>query len=209
VFLIYRACRAMDPSGPEAFADPLIEACGSEKTRLSRKLAAREAATAGPSDLSAGRAALLAIVAGAVGRLEAMRQERAAIEPAAAAILAAPLCLYDREMLERLRLHQVRLSQTFLRTVEALRKLRKEFGEVDAADEEPEEETYPIAVATIEANGLRSGLVHDQPSISVVTGEPPSLVGWVQPTEPATNQPAEPRTDQPTEPHTDQPTEAE
>jgi hypothetical protein len=143
VTLIYLACHAMDPTGPEAFAEPMAEPYGGEKTKLRKKLQRRNLAALEPPDPASGRAALLGIVAEAVARLEALRQERAESEPPAAAILAARLGPFDRETLERLRLHQARFTQALLRTLEALRKLRKEFGEADADDPDGDGEPVP------------------------------------------------------------------
>jgi hypothetical protein len=87
---------------------------------------------------------LLEIVAEAVTRLESLRAERAASEPAAAAILSAPLPDADRKLLEQTRMHQVRFHRAVLRTLEALRKVRKDFGEAEAADPDPGDAGLPI-----------------------------------------------------------------
>jgi hypothetical protein len=44
---------------------------------------------------------------------------------------------WDRKMLEQTRMHQVRFNQALVRTLEALRKVRREFGETGPADPEP------------------------------------------------------------------------
>lgn len=141
---IYLACHAMEPTGPDPFAEPMAQAVGSDRTKLRRKLAGLDRAALAPADPAAGRAALLAIVDAAVARLEALRDERAESEPPAAAILAARLDPRDRETLERLRLHQGRFGQSLLRTVDALRKVRKDLGEIEASDPEPDDGPVPV-----------------------------------------------------------------
>jgi hypothetical protein len=145
VCAIYRACRAMDPTGAETFADPLAELrLPSEKKDYREKLAARTAAIPEPADPEAGRAVLLEIVAEAVARLKVRRAEHAATDPPAAAILAAGFDEWDRKMLEQTRRHQVRFSQALCRALEALRKVRKEFGEHEPDEHEPDDGPAPV-----------------------------------------------------------------
>ena len=83
VLSIYLACQAMDPHGPDVFAEPLSDLRRPETEAAYQRQAERFAAARAersPRDAAAGRAALRAIVSAAVARVEALREDRAAAE---------------------------------------------------------------------------------------------------------------------------------
>ncbi len=138
VMTIYLACQSMDPEGPDLFAEALSELCYPEM-EASQQRFAEECETARaertPKDSDAGRAELRAMVEAAVARLEPLRAARAADEATVAATPSAPLNFDPSPSGEWLRKHQGTCSRTLFRTFEALRKLRRDFGEVMPADE--------------------------------------------------------------------------
>ncbi len=130
VMAIYLACHAMDPEGPDVFDEALIDLwhpeLEAERNRLADRFAAARTEQA-PRDAAAGRTALRAIVAAAVARLTELREVRAA-----AAGTAMPSARPDFDASqsgEWLRRHQATCSRTLFRTFDALRKLRREFGD--------------------------------------------------------------------------------
>ncbi len=141
---IYLACHAMDPQGPDVFAEPLIDFSDPELEDGRKRLAdifARMREDQAPPDAAAGRAALRAIVAAGLARAESLRGIRATAEAAAEAAVPAPASVvpaFDAtESGEWLRRHQATTSRTLFRTFDALHKIRKEFGDGTTADEEP------------------------------------------------------------------------
>lgn len=130
---IYLACHAMNPTGPSVFVEPLAEVREArDTTAYAGRLAARESALAEPPDPEAGRRALLAIVAAAVSRLEALRDHHIACAPPAAAILVDPGGEWSCKLLEQTRMQQNRLWLGRSRVLEALRKVRQDFGAIEA-----------------------------------------------------------------------------
>ena len=134
VLSIYLACQAMDPHGPDVFAEPLSdlrrpEAAAAYQRQAERFAAAR--AERSPRDAAAGRAALRAIVSAAVARLEALREVRAAAEAEAAGMseVSARLSYRAKETVEWLWKHQARCSRSLCRTFDELRKVRRDFGD--------------------------------------------------------------------------------
>ena len=134
VLSIYLACQAMDPHGPDVFAEPLSDLRRPESAaayqRQTEKFAAARAERS-PRDAAAGRAALRAIVSAAVARVEALREDRAAAEAAAAGLseVSARLSCRARETVEWLWKHQARCSRSLCRTFDELRKVRRDFGD--------------------------------------------------------------------------------
>jgi hypothetical protein len=139
---IYLAGQAMDPDGPDVFAEPLSDLRRPEmeaaRERLAGKLAAARAGRA-PRDAAGARATLKAIVAAAVARVAALREVRAAAEAAGLADISARLSHSGKEAVEWLRKHQATCSRALYRTFAELHKLRRDFGDDPAWDEEPAE----------------------------------------------------------------------
>ncbi len=134
VLSIYLACQAMDPDGPDVFAEPLSdlrspEAAAAHQRQTEKFAAAR--AERSPRDAAAGRAALRMIVSAAVARVEALREDRAAAEAEAAGIseVSARLSYRAKETVEWLWKHQARCSRSLCRTFDELRKVRRDFGD--------------------------------------------------------------------------------
>ena len=139
VLSIYLACHAMDPDGPDVFAEPLSDlrspAVGGQPSAADGEVPglARDRA---PQDASAGRAALAAIIAAALVRLEGLREGHA--EAAAPSDITARLTHDDKVVLDWLRQHQGTCVRSLYRSFEELRKLRRDFGGTPSPDEEPE-----------------------------------------------------------------------
>src|SRR5262245_50915038 len=94
VLAIYLACRAMDPEGPDVFAEALGEPEGPEAAAARDRLAARFAAARaerGPQDAAGARAELRALAAAGAARAEALREVRTADEAAERADIAGRL----------------------------------------------------------------------------------------------------------------------
>ena len=132
VLSIYLACQAMDPHGPDVFAEPLSdlrrpEAAASYQRQTEKFAAAR--AERSPRDAASGRAALRAIVSAAVARVEALREDLAAAEAAGLSEVSAHLSYRDKETVDWLWKHQARCSRSLCRTFEELRKVRRDFGD--------------------------------------------------------------------------------
>jgi hypothetical protein len=125
VALIYRACAAMDPQGPDAFNERWCELSVEEEPEFRDRLRARAAAAPGPDTAEEGKAALLGLVAGAVERLEAVLAACAEAEADAAADRAARLGFDTGCGGEQVRRHQATCSRTLLRMLEALRRHRR------------------------------------------------------------------------------------
>ena len=130
---IYLACHAMDPDGPDVFAQPLGDLRRPEDEASAHGWRSRFAAARAeraPRDAAAGRAALRAIVAAAVARLEALREVRAAAEAADRADDLGPaVATTPRSSVDWLRKHQATCSRSLYRTFDELRKLRRDFGD--------------------------------------------------------------------------------
>ncbi len=123
VMAIYLACHAMDPEGPEAFAEPLGEVAGSEAEVFRKRLAGRSSGSWGeraPRGASAGRAALRAMVVAAVARLVEVRESHRREEASVAATVTARDSFDSNETSEWLRRHQGTCSRTLFRTFDAL-----------------------------------------------------------------------------------------
>jgi hypothetical protein len=135
---IYLACHAIDPDGPDVFAEPLGDLHRPEheaaRQRLSARFAAARAERA-PRDASAGWAALRAIVTAAIARAETLREVRAAAEADEPADISARLSYNARESVDWLRKHQVTCTRALFRTFDELRKVRRDFVDDPIADE--------------------------------------------------------------------------
>jgi hypothetical protein len=134
----------MDPTGPEAFAEPLMELGRTEAEIFRARLAGRDASARAPRDAAEGRAALLAIVAAAVGRLEGLSAVRAA---AGSPGPQAPPAFDTTRSGERLRRHQATCSRTMLRTISTLERLQKAGGHPDG---EPDALDPPALAAPVD-----------------------------------------------------------
>jgi hypothetical protein len=135
---IYLACRAMDPEGPDVFAEVLGELEGPEAAAARERLAARFAAAGaerGPDDAAGARAELRALAAAGAARAEALREVRTADEAAERADVAGRLSDDSERALEWVRKQQASCSRALYRAVEELRKLRRDFGDDWAADQ--------------------------------------------------------------------------
>ena len=149
---IYLACHAMDPQGPDVFAEVLIEFADPELEPTRKSLAniceaGRE--DRAPRDAAAGRAALRAIVAAGLARAESLRGIRRRRRPRPRRPSVAgigPAGVRRHRSGEWLRRHQATTSRTLFRTFDALHKIRKEFGDGTTADEEP---TGPSATGSM------------------------------------------------------------
>ena len=184
---IYLACHAMDPDGPDVFAEPLGDLRRPEMQASRERLSARFAAARAersPRDAAEGRATLRAIVTAAVARVEALREVRAAAEAVGAADISARLSYYGRETVEWLRKHQVTCSRALFRTFDELRKVRREFGD-DLPADEPAPAPGPAADEADETPApLPCGVV--EPEVPRPTG--PVAVERVADHDPTTNE---------------------
>ena len=140
-----RRARTCSPSRSSDLRRP--EMAGLPRSGWRRRFAAARAERA-PRDAAAGRAALRAIVAAAVARVEALREVRAAAEAAGAADITARLSYYGRETVEWLRKHQVTCSRALFRTFDELRKVRRGFRRRPAGGRRAEELRLPARLPT-------------------------------------------------------------
>jgi hypothetical protein len=138
VLAIYLACRAMDPEGPDVFAEALGEPDGPEAAAGRERLAARCAAAGaerGPQEAAGARAELRALAAAGAARAEALGEVRRSEQAAETADIAGRLSYDSERALEWVRKNQVTCSRSLYRAIEELRKLRRDFGAAQAADE--------------------------------------------------------------------------
>jgi hypothetical protein len=121
---IHLACQAMDPEGPDVFAEPVGDLChpGAEATRehLAARLATARAEPS-PRDVAESRAALRAIAAAGEARAEALREVRTAEEAAEKSDISGRLSYEVERALEWVRKHQVTCSRALFRTFDASR----------------------------------------------------------------------------------------
>ncbi len=134
VLSIYLACQAMDPHGPDVFAEPLSDLRRPEAEAAYQRQAewfAAARAERSPHDAAAGRAALRAIVSAAVARLEALREDRTASEAESAGLseVSARLSYRAKETVDWLWKHQARCSRSLCRTFDELRRVRRDSGD--------------------------------------------------------------------------------
>ena len=125
VMMIYLACWAMDPDGPHPFQDALNELADAEQKRFIERLDDRGATVVKPADPEAGEAALLAIVAAAVTRLEGLlagHERRHAVDTPGR---LDALAFDDSDPGERLRRYQLACGRTLMRTVSEIFKIRR------------------------------------------------------------------------------------
>ncbi len=131
VMSIYLAGHAMDPGGPDVFAEPLGDLHRPEMSASRERQAARFAAARAeraPRNPSEARTALRAIAAAGAARAEALREVRAADEAAERADIAARLSYQAKLAVEWLHKHQVTCSRALFRTFAELRRLRQDFA---------------------------------------------------------------------------------
>ena len=151
---IYLACYAMDPEGPDVFAEPLAT-CIAPSRSPARRLAARFApARAERSPAMRGRpCAMRAIVAAGVARPR--RCGRCARGGGGGAVghLGAAVVL-RRVVMDWLHKHQGTCRRALFRTFEELRKIRRDFGDDWPDDEGSAEEAAPDPVADAGPGGV-------------------------------------------------------
>jgi hypothetical protein len=138
VLSIYLAGQAMDPDGPDVFAEPMGDLHRPEEAATRERQRARFAvarAERAPRDPAAARAELRAMVAAGMARAEALRGVRAAAEAAERADIAARLSYNARMNVEWLHKHQATCSRALFRTFEELRKVRRDGGDGLPMDE--------------------------------------------------------------------------
>ena len=141
---IYLACQAMDPEGPDVFAEPLSDLHRPEMEAQRHRQAARFAtarAERSPRDAEAGRSELLAVVAAAMARVSALREVRTATEAADRADIMARLPYSTMRTVEWLHKHQVTCGRTLYRAIDELRRSRRDFTADPSGDEGPGEPT--------------------------------------------------------------------
>jgi hypothetical protein len=148
--MIYLACHAVEPAGPDPFADPLRGLTAAREERCRSELTRTRAADRQPPDPSAGRAALLAIIASAVARLEALRDRHQKPEPVNPALARTRLEGSLKQLIDQAQQSQATYSRTFLRTLDALYKLRRE------CNHEAAEECEDDAIQEVEVDGETS-----------------------------------------------------
>ncbi len=124
----------MDPHGPDVFTEPLSDLRHPEASAIYQRETERFAklrAERSPRDAAAGRAALRPIVSAAVPRLEALRDVRAAAEAESAGLseVSARMSFRAKETVEWLWKHQARCSRSLYRTLDELRKVRRDFDD--------------------------------------------------------------------------------
>ncbi len=126
VLSIYLACQAMEPEGPDVFAEPLSDLHRPEVEAQRHRHAARFAtarAERSPRDAEAGRSALLAVVSAAMARVAALREVREASEAADRADIMARLGYTTTRAMEWLHKHQVTCGRKLYRAIDELRKV--------------------------------------------------------------------------------------
>jgi hypothetical protein len=130
----------------------MIELGRAEAEVYRQRLSSRDPMARAPRDATEGKAALLAIVAAAVDRLEAQRAGHANVTAAGAADSTEGLSFDVSDTGEWLRRHQATCARTLSRTFDTLRKIRKEFGADPRAESESEDQSCP----TVDENGPHS-----------------------------------------------------
>ena len=142
VMSIYLACHAMDPGGPDVFAEPLGDLRRPEMEASRERQAARFAAARAeraPRNPADGRAALRAIVAAGLARAETLREVRAAAEAAEHGGHRGAAVVRGQGTVEWLHKHQVTCSRALFRTFDEFRKVRRDSDDIlPAADETAE-----------------------------------------------------------------------
>ncbi len=132
----------MDPNGPNVFAEPLSDVRRPEAAAVYQRETERFAklrAERSPRDAAAGREALRAIVSAAVSRLEGLREQRTAAEAESVGLseVSARMSFRAKETVEWLWKHQARCSRSLCRTLDELRKVRRDCGDDLPAPEGP------------------------------------------------------------------------
>ena len=128
VMTIYLSCWAMAPDGPHGFADLVNELHPAELELFVARLDDREAKGRQPADPEAGRAELLALIAGEEERLEEVLEQHLERDEA-----VNPALLFDgSEEGERLRRYEATCDRGLIRVLAALRQRRRD-GEAGAS----------------------------------------------------------------------------
>ena len=128
VMTIYLSCWAMAPDGPHGFADLVNELHPAELELFVARLDDREAKGRQPADPEAGRAQLLALIAGEEERLEEVLELHLERD---AAVGLEPLLFDGSEEGERLRRYEATCDRGLIRVLAALRQRRRD-GEAGA-----------------------------------------------------------------------------
>lgn len=137
VMAVYLACHAMDPAGRPAFADLRSEMWVEEFRAFERRAEGRGVKQRTPPDPAAGKAALLAIIGQATGRLEVLRACLLEKEAADRRTLGARMAFDDLPEGELFRRYQASNARTFFRSVDTLVKARKENDRDRGRGDEP------------------------------------------------------------------------
>jgi len=126
VLSIYLGCLVLDPDGPQVFADQADEMTDRQFEYFLQRLAGRRVSDRVPPDRESAREGLLAMVDVVIEGLESLAAAHADRAEALAASAPDRLAFDVSPDGERIyRLH-VRLLNSLLRTIDALRKVRRE-----------------------------------------------------------------------------------
>jgi hypothetical protein len=158
---VYLGCCALGPAGQDPFGDVASGLSPGEAEVFRERLLGRGFERRMPADAEAGKAMLLAIIAAAVTRLKDRLARYLERNSQAAAERVDRLAFDNNDSAEWLRRHQATCSRTLLRTIEALRKLRRDGG--DRPDTEDEAE-YADEASSEPAGGTGSHLVLVDPA---------------------------------------------
>ena len=189
---IYLACHAMDPEGPEGVRRAARRGwAGSEAGGL--RASAWRAGPRGswgeraPRGAAAGRAAMRAMVVAAVARLvEGVREVPQAEEASGSRRTVTARDSFDsNETSEWLRRHQGTCRRTLFRTIDALRKGRRVFGDNPAADDgargvrrlRPSRNVAEASSPYVEAHGRAGRATEEAQSASRLGGAPAGADG--------------------------------
>jgi hypothetical protein len=128
VLSIYLGCLVLDPDGPQVFADQAEEMTTREFEYFLQRLAGRGVSDRLPPDRESAREGLLAMVDGVIEGLESLAAAHADRAEALAASAPDRLAFDDSPDGERIQRLHVRLLNSLLRTIDTLRKVRREPG---------------------------------------------------------------------------------
>ena len=212
---IYLGSFALAPDGPQVFADQYAELTRPQFEVFLQRLEARRATDWVPPDRESARQALLAMVDHVVGDLEFLSAARAEQEQSRAASASSDLLFDDSPEADRLHRLQARLLNSLLRTIESLRKLRRNPASAPDAGAHADPAPRPDIAAPSPIAPVACEEIRNEPKASCAEGENPGIRN--EPTaaaEPMRNEPnpasTEPIRNEPTaaaEPMRDEPTE--
>ena len=202
---IYLGSFVLAADGAQVFADQYAELTLPQFEVFLQRLEARRVSDRVPPDRASARQALLAMVDQVVGDLEFLSASHAEQEQARAACPSSHLLFDDSPEADRLHRLQARLLNSLLRTIESLRKLRRNPASAPDAGAPADPAPRPDLIAPSPIAPVACEEIRNEPNASCAEGENPGIRN--EPTaaaEPMPNEPnaaAEPMPNEPTEAH--------